>query len=47
MPGRGGRDEGRRFVEHAEALILQIEPTSDGDDEELAQVTQRLRASCF
>ena len=30
-------------MEHAEALILQIEPTSDGDDEELAKLTQRLR----
>jgi hypothetical protein len=41
--GRPVAAEGRRFMGHADALILQIEPTSDGDDEELARLTQRLR----
>jgi len=30
-------------MENADDLILQIEPASDGDDEELAKLTQRLR----
>jgi hypothetical protein len=30
-------------MEHSDALILQIEPTSDGGDQELAKLTQRLR----
>jgi hypothetical protein len=31
-------------MERADTLTLQVEPTSDGDDEELARLTQRLRS---
>jgi len=31
-------------MERADTLTLQVEPTSEGDDEELARLTQRLRS---
>jgi len=31
-------------MERVDALILQVQPTSDGDDDELAKVAQRLRS---
>lgn len=32
-----------RFMEHVDALVLQVQLAPDGDDEELAELTRRLR----